>query len=231
MQTAKFNRKSFLANAEAFLEEKRARWVRDIEGTPIHQAALTYAKREFILPNEDLSCVTANDLFPNTDLGEWAMKCEKGVATREEASAAIRAAVVDGLREANAGIEKLRFSGASQSVAGGGTKTPDTAAAPVPEGANPSSAALLSPPEVSEPAPEAKSAPDSLLEPAKGIPEALVSTTVRVHRVTLGDVELVTTDRGHLEMFQAAQAQKRVLKATWEESPIGKLITNLCLSS
>jgi hypothetical protein len=228
-----YNAKPFIKAATGFLEEKLLKFRKDIAGTPLEPHAITYGIQEgWLMPNEGLEALTILNLFPNAWPADWAQKLVTGqIGSEREAKVGLAEAMAADLREANAGIEKVRFSGTSQSVAGGGTKTPDTAAVPVPEGENPSSAALLNPPEVPEPAPESKSPATALQEPARGIPEALVSTTVRVHRVTLGEVELVTTDREHLEMLQAAQVQKRVLKAAWEESPIGNLITGLCLSS
>ncbi len=101
---------TFVQAAEAFVASKLATWVADLKGSPSEPAALAYARREsWILPTEGLECVTALNLFPGVDCTASSQAIAQGEFTELEAKKRIAAAVLDGFREANAGINAIRF--------------------------------------------------------------------------------------------------------------------------
>lgn len=224
----KYSKKSFVAGVEAYMKEKRERFIKDVTGTPLYAPTVEYAIREgWILPGETLDAITNDSIFPNHDLWEWVRKIEsapesKTEAVRREASEAIRAAVVDGLREANAGIERIRQGDYTVTVALGDANKA--------EGCAVSEAGRVFPATLAgEKEQEQGSPPPALKSPLSAIPEGVASHVINVHSFTVDGVEVNTLDWQVLELARSAQVQRKPITVEHKPSPLGNIVIKASL--
>ena len=196
--------KPFRQAAEDYIADKLKAWVRDLTGTPAEPAALEYCRREgFIMPNEGLEAVTALNLFPCVDIAASAEAVANHPETETWAKRAIAAAVADGIREANAGIERIRLGVPEppQAVLGSGEQEKGMEAALEP--------------------------PTPLPASGKGIPEAVASRVVRIHEFKVDGVAFYTWDHALIDDVRAAQTQGVTLAVEWESGDWGNRVKKM----
>lgn len=78
-----FDRKKFVASAEAYLAARRQKWLDGIKGTPLEPVALKLARQDWILENEGLEAVRVENLMPDCDIRRVADSIESGTPEPE----------------------------------------------------------------------------------------------------------------------------------------------------
>lgn len=200
-----FKPKKFIAAAESWFEKQRLGWIANVRATGLEPYAIMYAVREgWIMDTEDLDSVPADSIFPCTDIFAHARAVENMDEDEQEAAEiraklAISSAVKSGIAEAMAGIEAVKAS----------EHSPQSILAP-------SSHGTVSGSETTPKTPLVATAGT-----ARGTVQALTSQTIRLHRATIGGVDLYSIDRAHLEFMQAAQVQRVKIQVTIERGDHG----------
>lgn len=197
-----FSKRKFIAAGEAFVDKQRREWIAGVKASPLAPYALMWAVREgLVLDTEELDDISADSLCPNCDIIPRANAVDMGVegATELKAKLAISSAVKAGIVEAMAGIEAVKAS----------EHSPQPILAPQTPGT------------VSGSESDIKTPPVPSTATAKGTVEGVTSHTVRLHRATIGGMEVYAIDREHLEFMQAAQVQKVKIQAVLEDGDFG----------
>jgi len=188
-----FNRKKFLTAAEGYLATLRKNWLSGIIGTALEPAALKLARQDWILPNEDLTAITVNDIFPDVDLQKTADAIESGTP-EAEAKKYIANLAARNLHDVSDELLRLESN----------------VGEPVPKPDKMNLAALEK--EVNEPALEGQ---------VRGYVAEVKSSPRICHTITIEEHFLYSFDKSIAETAKAAKSQGIHLCAEWKLGEFG----------
>lgn len=188
-----FNRKKFIAAAEAYLAKLRQNWLSGIISTALEPNALKMARLNWILPNEDLTAITVHNLFPDVDMPKTADAIESGTP-EAEAKKYIANLAARNLHDVSNELMKME-NGVGEPV-----DKPDKMNLPALEK------------EVNEPPLEGQ---------VRGYVTDVKSSPRICHTVEIEQHFLYTFDKSLAETAKAAKAQKMHLCAEWTLGEFG----------
>lgn len=188
-----FNRTKFVAAAEAYLAERRQKWLNSIMGTPLEPILLKLARHDWILETEGIDAVRIENIFPDVDIRRVADSIESGTP---EAEAKIYIANVATRNLKDIAAELARLEDDMRKAASPETIAPNNDP-PLPVGEPPLSGEV------------------------RGYVAEVKHSPVIKHTIEIDKHLLYTFDKSLSETAKAAKSQKIHLMAVWTVGEFG----------
>ena len=107
MQT--FDRKKFVASAEAYLEGRRQKWLASVKG-PLEAVALKLARQDWILETEGLDAVRVQNLMPDCHIQHVADAIEAGKTPERDAKIYLANLAIQNLKDVAVKLQYLEHN-------------------------------------------------------------------------------------------------------------------------